>query len=289
MRIVSLLPAATDMVVALGHAAQLVGVTHECDRDGLRANVPVLTQSALPRNASSAEIDRCVASRMAEGLPLTLLDDALLSSLQPDLILTQSLCDVCALTPNQLHRARQSLAESVTWIEFAPRTWADILLDIARLGQSLGCEAHASRVVEQLQSRISQMQQLTQPRPTRSCVVIEWLEPFYGVGHWTPELLSVIGLQERIGRAGEHSLPFSWAELQRADPDILLIACCGRSELESRGEFERLSTMFPWSELQAIREGRVWILDGHRTFSRPGPGLVDSIESLHARLDHAHR
>lgn len=177
----------------------------------------------------------------------------------------------------------------MAWIELAPSTWADILRDIVRIGQSLGCEAHASRVVEQLQARISRLQRLTQPRPGRSCVVIEWLEPFYGVGHWTPELLSAIGLQERIGRAGEHSLPFSWAELRQADPDILLIACCGRTEFESRSEFERLSTMFPWSELRAIREEHVWILDGHRTFSRPGPGLVDSIESLHARLTHAHR
>lgn len=284
MRIVSLLPAATDMVVALGHADQIVGVTHECDRDGLQDNVPVLTHSALPLNASSSEIDRSVASRIADGLPLTLLDESLLRSLQPDVILTQSLCDVCALTPNQLHLAQQSLPSSVAWIELAPRSWSDILQDIARLGQSLGCVSRASNLVERLESRVAQWKRQSEPHPSRSCVVIEWLDPFYGVGHWTPELLSSIGLEERIGRSGEHSLPFSWSEFQQADPELLLIACCGRSEVESRIEFERLRTMFPWGELQAIREERVWIHDGHRSFSRPGPRLVDVLESLHARL-----
>lgn len=292
MRIVSLLPAATDMLTAMGLTHLMVGCTHECDVGESSHVIPRVTHSRIPLGASSGEIDRLVREASATKEPLTRIDRELVQSLRPDVVISQGLCEVCALTPNQLQELARDLdrdrtqGTSIRWIELDPRTLEDVFQSMRDLGDAIGRTDEALSLIQRLRMRMAALGEQHQSKPGIATITLEWLQPFFNVGHWTPELLQTINLEDRLGNPGGHSHPCSWDEIVRTQPEVLLFACCGRTREETRQEIEALSSTIPWSQLPAMANGRFLVLDGNTSFSRPGPRLVETLEEISGWLAH---
>ena len=286
MRILSLLPAATDMLVAMGLGDSLVGCTHECDLGANAERIPRVTYSRIPIGESSEEIDRLVREASESKEPLTRVDRELVISLKPDFVISQGLCEVCALTPNQLQELARELDQGRTrdlpirWIEIAPKTLEDVFHSMLHLGDSIAQNDAAKSLVHGLRSRMAALEKQHRNRQETPMITLEWLQPFFNVGHWTPELLRTIKLHDRLGNPGGHSKTCSWEDIVDAQPELVLFACCGRTREETLAEIETLSSESPWSRLPAMAEGRFWVLDGNSSFSRPGPRLVETLEEI---------
>ena len=286
MRIVSLLPAATDMLTAMGLAHLMVGCTHECDVGESSNVIPRVTHSRIPLGASSAEIDRLVREASATKEPLTRIDRELVQSLRPDVVISQGLCEVCALTPNQLQELARDFDRdrtkdtSIRWVELDPRNLEDVFQSMRDLGDAIGRMDEAHSLVRRLRERMASLYERHRGKPKIETITLEWLNPFFNVGHWTPELLQTINLEDRLGNPGGHSHPCSWDEIVRTQPEVLLFACCGRTREETRQEIEALSSTIPWSQLTAMTHGKFMVLDGNTSFSRPGPRLVNTLEEI---------
>ena len=279
MRIVSLLPAATETACALGLAEHLVGVSHECDGPPPVPGLPRLTRPALPGGLPAAEIDRRVREAARAGRPLYALDTTLLRRLRPDLVLTQSLCGVCAVDAEAVRAALAGTGARV--LELAPRRLADVLEAVRAVGEAAGVAARADAFVAELRRRIEAVRRHAARAARRPRVVfLEWLDPPYAAGHWNPELVTLAGGREVLGEAGLPSRRVTWDEIAAAAPDVVLIACCGMAPAEAAPELERLARDPRWRALPAVRAGRVHLLDGARLFTRPGPGLVQGLERL---------
>ncbi len=283
MRIVSLLPAATEIARALGLAEHLVGISHECDGPPPVPGLPRLTQPALPGGLPTAEIDRRVREAARAGRPLYALDTTLLRRLRPDLVLTQSLCGVCAVAAGAVHAALAGTGARV--LELAPRRLADVLEAVRAVGEAAGVAARAGALAAALRRRIEAVRQRSARAASRPRVAfLEWLDPPYAAGHWNPELVALAGGREVLGEAGAPSRRVTWDEIAAAAPEVLLVACCGMAPAEAAPELERLARDPRWQALPAVRAGRVHLLDGARLFTRPGPGLVEGLERLAALL-----
>jgi len=280
-RVVSLLPASTEIVAALGAMSQLVGVTHECDHPAESAALPRVTASAVDRDASSATIDATVRALFTSAAAVFTLDAELLRALAPDVILTQALCDVCALPPSDVDRAVESFERKPAIVSLDGTTLAGVWSDIRRVGVAIGRTREADVLIDALDTRMRHVHETLKaaraPRPR--VAVIEWMDPLYVAGHWTPELVRRAGGIDVLAEAGMHSVPCEVSRIEQAAPDVILFAPCGFDVESSEDEASELLASPEW---QWARELRCWALDGNALTSRPGPRLVDAIETMTA-------
>ncbi|MEU2078484.1 ABC transporter substrate-binding protein [Streptomyces sp. NPDC013489] len=282
MRIVSLLPAATDIVAQLGLAADLVGRTHECDwpqRDV--AGVPVVTSAAFSSDAlSSREISAAVGGAAHGGSSLYSLDTEALAALAPDVVLTQDLCDVCAVSYQAVSRAVRVLDGGPRVLSLEPRTLDDVLDCLVTVGELLGVRERAERRREELRDRLTAVRGLTAGRVRPRVVAVEWLDPLWPAGHWVPEQITCAGGEPLLAAPGEHTKPMPWEAVRAARPDVLLVLPCGFPPERTVREREVLTSLPGWDDLPAVRSGAVWVLDGPAYFNRPGPRVVRGAEVL---------
>ena len=286
MRICSLLPGATEVVAALGRARHLVGISHECDYPPEIRHKPVLVRAAVDaERLSSAEIDRRVRAAVQDGAPLYELDEILFGRVRPNLVITQDLCYACAVTPAQLKRAIQALSSPPRVLTLSPSTLDDVLADLERIGEAIGRTDEASVLVEQLRSRLEAVLLQVAYAETRPRVVcLEWLDPLYVAGHWVPEMVACAGGVDALGIPGSPSVRVTWEQVQAAQPDVLIIMPCGFSIPRATRELDRLTSKPGWTDLPAVRNGNVYVVDAPAYFNRPGPRLIDGVEILAARL-----
>lgn len=280
MRIVSLLPSATEIVCALGLRDQLVGVTHECDWPADVTRLPRVTRTLIPHDASSGDIDALVRDQLRTQQALYTLDLPLLESLRPDLIVTQALCDVCAVADAEVHAAAQSLPTRPRVVNLAPRSLGDMLDCLRLVAEAAGVAPRGGRVIAELRARVEIVtSRVANARSRPRIALLEWLAPPFSCGHWTPELVDLAGGVEVLGRAGEPSRTLRWTDVQSAQPEAIFIACCGFDVARTQRDLSALEAS-EWHDLAAVRNERVYVTDGSHYFSRPGPRLVDSLEML---------
>jgi iron complex transport system substrate-binding protein len=282
-RIVSLLPSATEIVCALGFESELVGRSHECDYPPAIVGLPVLTSPKFNAEGTSAEVDQRVRKILADALSVYRVDVELLRGLKPDVIVTQSQCEVCAVNIRDVERA------ATDWIggpppmiiSLAPYSLGDVLADLERVGVQLGQPQRAGQLVAALNQRMTAIEEQaasTGNRPTVAC--IEWLDPLMGAGNWMPELVRMAGGENILGDAGQHSTTIDFDRLLEADPDIILLMPCGFNMDRTASELGVLVRQPGWARLKAVGGHQVYVTDGNQYFNRPGPRIVDSLEIL---------
>ena len=286
MRICSLLPSATEIVYALGQGEALVAVTHECDYPDQTAAIPRVTRTNIPAGISSDQIDAVVTSTLETTGSLYELDLPLLEKLKPDLILTQRLCDVCAVSFDRVQDAAKSLSSQPTVLNLEPHSLDDILRNIQTVGHALGCQAAAEIVVGALERRIDVVRQKTKSllrRPRVFCM--EWVNPPYCGGHWMKELAEIAGGRDDLSHLHRPSYRIEWSKVIEFSPEVIVMTCCGFSLERCKSEGDILAKFAGVCDLPAVKAGRVFATDGSSYFSRPGPRIVDSLEIL-AHLIH---
>ncbi|HEX8996201.1 MAG TPA: cobalamin-binding protein [Ktedonobacterales bacterium] len=286
-RIVSLLPSATEILFALGLGAEVRAVTHECDYPAGALSKPHITRSLLAPDLSSGEIDAAVREQLvADAHSLYTIDRELLARIAPTLIVTQRLCEVCAVAYDEVLEAVRALPERPQVINLEPERLDDVLSDIERVGVATWREAEAAALVASLRQRVDAVRQAIARAATRPRVAfIEWIDPIFCGGHWNPELIALAGGEDGIGRVGERSEQVPWERIAAYQPEVMVIAACGFTEERSRQDEPLLRAYPEFDDLPCARAGRVHFVDGAAYFSRPGPRLVDSLEIL-ARLIH---
>lgn len=281
-RIISLLPSATEIVAALGFADCLVGRSHECDFPPGVAALPVCSSTKVPADGTSYEIDERVKAIVAEGLSVYRVDADRLRQLQPTVILTQTQCAVCAVTPRDLEQALCDWAGlEPALVSLEPNNLDDVWNDFRRVGQVLGVAARANELIDSLKARLAAIRAKAQEAQSRPTVAaIEWLGPLMAGGNWMPELIEIAGGQSLFAKPGEHSPWLDWAKLVEADPEVILLLPCGFKIAQTIADLNLLTENPAWPKLRAVRSGRVYITDGHHFFNRPGPRLVESAEII---------
>jgi iron complex transport system substrate-binding protein len=280
-RVVSLLPSTTEIVHALGCGDQLVGRSHECDHPSGVEALPVVTEPRTPVGGGSLQIDRQLRSILEQALSVYQVHTEVLAELAPDVVLTQSLCEVCAVSLADVQAAvDQHLDAATEVVALEPRRLADVVEDFRRVARALEVPERGDRLATEVTSRIDEVRGRTRDLPRRTVVSIEWIEPLMAAGNWMPELLDAAGGRELFGSAGAHSPWTTWEQMRAADPDAIIVLPCGFDLERTRSEAASLRELPGWNELTAVREGRVAITDGHRYFNRPGPRLADSTEIL---------
>ncbi|MFB9836902.1 cobalamin-binding protein [Actinoallomurus acaciae] len=282
MRIVSLLPAATDIVAELGLAGRLAGRTHECDwpPDAV-ASVPVVTVAEpLTERMSSREISDAVGGASHQGSSLYGLDTELLAELAPDVVLTQDLCEVCAVSYAGVAQAVRVLEAAPRVISLEPRTLADVLSCVERVGAALDVPGAAARLVAGLRARLERVRAAVPGGRRPRVAAIEWLDPLWPAGHWVPDQIGLAGGAPLIAEAGEHTRPMTWETLRAAEPEVIVLMPCGFGPERTEAEQAVLTSLPGWAELPAVRQDRVWVLDGPAYFNRPGPRVVRGAEIL---------
>ena len=286
MRIVSLLPSATEILFALGLDREIVGVSHECDFPSRARSKPVVIHSRLPHDASPVEIDRLVCEYVHRGESLYAVDAEVLEALAPDLIVTQNLCHVCAASPDDLATALARFERRPDVLCLNPQDLGDVWRDILWVGEESCRGPQAEALLKQIGVRLGALEQKLPLSADRSRVAfLEWLQPFYVGGHWVPEMIHRAGGQDVFGRSGTPSFRVTMEDVIDAAPEILLIAPCGYSAGQARDEYKSMSFPEPWHAIPAVRNGRVYALEANGYFSRPGPRLATGIEAL-AKLFH---
>jgi iron complex transport system substrate-binding protein len=279
MRIVSLVPSATEITCALGLAEALVGISHDCDFPPDVLGKPVLSEAAITVAEPSGAIEGRIRGLVHAGRSVYHLAEEVLTRLAPDLILTQELCTVCAPSYSLVKRAAKLLDAEVKIVSLEPRSLGDVLDNILLVGELTGTTPRAHALVEQLEARIETVRGCSiVHRPRVVCV--EWMDPIYVGGHWVPEMVEIGGGLDVLGRRGEPSRAVGWDEVVAADPDILVLMPCGFDVMRTRAEMGALTTRPGWSELPAVRRGRVFLTDASSYFNRPGPRLIEGLEML---------
>ncbi len=281
MRIVSLLPSATEIIAALGATDQLVGVSHGCDYPAEIAGLPVLTSCVVPKEASSLEIDTVVRSQLEESAALYAIDTDLLASLSPDVLATQALCDVCAVSGADVEAAVAELPGRPAIVNMEPFSLDDVVETIRNLGRALALEEKAEVVTSGLQNRIDAVAARTAAQVVRrpKTIVLDWIDPPFVSGHWMHDLIALAGGEDIMGTADTPSYSSDWDSLKAMRPDVMVIACCGFSVERTQQELRQSGVSRILQSFEAAGT-RVFVLDGNALFSRPGPRLVDSLELL---------
>jgi iron complex transport system substrate-binding protein len=281
MRIVSLLPSATEIICQLGLEEQLVGVTHECDYPSTVRRLPKVTRSLIPSAATSREIDGLVREHLEHNQALYSLDLPKLAELRPTLIVTQSLCNVCAVAEADVQNAACSLPGQPRVLNLEPTRLADVLDCLRLVGEAAGCPDRAELEIARLEERIDAVATRSATVTARPrVVVLEWIDPPFSSGHWSPELVRLAGGEEVVGAAGERSQSIDWQHIVEAAPEVMIIACCGFDVRRTLADLPLLRGYPGWDDLPCVRAKRVHVVDGSAYFSRPGPRLVDSLEIL---------
>ena len=274
MRIVSLLPSATEIVCALGLEDDLVGITHECDYPlSVRAK-PVVTASVLANARTSGDIDRHIRQLVHQGSSIYTLDSDRLHELRPDLILTQELCEVCAVSYPIVERAVRRLEGDMQVVSLEPETLDDVFDNIRTVGRLTQRRDPADAVVTGLRNRVTVVEKQVAKAPRRHVICLEWVDPLYNCGHWTPQLVRLAGGEDLLGTAGEPAHPVAADVVARLRPEVVVVMACGFGLERSIEETHRAQGRLE------IDGAELWVVDGNAYFSRPGPRLVDSLEIL---------
>ena len=283
MRIVSLLPSATELICGLGLRQQLVGVSHECDYPNSVIGLPVLTSSRIPQGLDSGSIDHLVTEQLKSDQALYDLNIDVLTSLRPDLIVTQALCDVCAVSGNDVARAVGSLPNNPDVINLEPNCLTDVLDTVELLAEAADCVKQGQIYLRELRYRISQVNNKSsvinlsdKPR----VALLDWLDPIFDGGHWSPEIIELAGGIACFGNKKEPSQRRSWNDLIQARPDIIFIALCGFNVERSMQDVEDFFSSQEFSVLRNQVGSKIFLVDGNAYFSRPGPRLVDALEIM---------
>ena len=279
MRIVSLVPSATEILCALGMAGQMVGISHDCDFPAEILDRPRLTSTSLPSDLSSYEIDHEVRASVCSGHSLYAIQTELLKGLRPDLIITQEQCRVCAVDRDRTICALEDLGLQTASLSMAASDFSELYKDILAVGSATSHEQQAESLVARLQERIDRVvaQTSTQYRPRVFC--LSWFDPLMVAGRWITEMVKVAGGDACLGGRNKASSAISVAQVQAASPEIVFLLPCSFSQIRTAGEWMRLRNLSPWSHLPAVREGRVFTL-ASSLFHRPGPRLVDGVELI---------
>jgi iron complex transport system substrate-binding protein len=282
MRIVSLLPAATEICCAIGLENDLVGVSPECDHPRDVRSKAVVSRALLDYNGrNSGETSRMVGERLASGRGLYQVDERALRLTEPDLILTQGLCDVCAPTLGDVEEVAERLPHRPSIVSLDPHRIEDVLADIERVGECCGAEGPAEALVESLRGRIERVAaQASAARLRPEVVCLEWLDPLFLAGHWVPEMVELAGGHDLLATPGEPSRRVEARDIEAARPEVAVLMPCGFDLPRTRDEAPLVTEAPWWANLPAARTNRVWTVDGSSFFNRPGPRLVDGLEIL---------
>lgn len=284
-RICSLLPSATEIVCALGLSDRLVGVTHECDFPPAIRQKPQVTSSVIDSEGlSGAEIDQAVRDSLAEEATIYHLDRTALDHLRPDLILTQELCDVCAVGTDLVKETVATLVSRPMVVSLEPRTLSEVLESVLTVGRLTGAERRAAELVQQLQTRLDRVREAVRDRPVVPVLTLEWVDPVFVGGHWVPEMVRIAGGRDVLGQAGHPSRQVTWQEVADSHPEVVIAMPCGFGVERSAEELSRAALPAEWSRLPAVRADRVFVVDGSSYFNRPGPRLIEGVEILASLL-----
>ena len=281
MRIVSLLPSATDIVCALGLRDELVGRTHECDWPAGIEEVPAVTRDTLETaSMSEREIDLAVGKSVHSGSSIYALDHDALAAAKPDLIVTQELCEVCAVSYSEVMRSARLMDIGQRVVSLEPHTIDEILENIELVARLTGTEDAAGDVIADARTRLDAVRKAIAGREPVRTVCIEWLDPIYAAGHWVPEQVAIAGGEELVGWLGKPSRAVPWDDVVAAQPDTVVLLPCGLSIKRATADLASLQALPGWDELPAVRSGRVWAVDGPAYYNRPGPRVVRGVEVL---------
>jgi iron complex transport system substrate-binding protein len=276
-RIVSFLPAATEITYALGAGGDLVGRSHECDYPPQVRSLPVVSKPALPlEGLSQKEIDRAVATHLATGESLYRVDEVLLDELHPDIVFTQDLCQVCAPSGNELGRALNEMSQPPQVLSLTPRNLAEISENILAIGDATGRNEAARQLVEESQDRIHRVVAAVADAPRRCVTFLEWTEPLFCGGHWVPEMVTAAGGEDPLGQPGADSQRITWDDVAASEPEMIIVAPCGYGLKEAIEVARRLPR---------ITDAEVYAVDANAYFARPGPRVAEGVELL-AHLFH---
>ena len=279
LRLLPLISSATEIVHALGLGQFQVGRSHECDYPASVAALPVCTRPAIAVSGSSADIDGRVKERIGSALSVYEVDSALVKSLRPTHIITQTQCTVCAVSLEDVERAIQKeISIKARVVSLEPYALADVWRDIERVASACGCTEAGGALVRRLQERMRAIEEHARNAAKEKVAALEWLEPLMAGGNWVPELIEMAGGKNLFGVAGQHSPWMSWEQLVVADPDVIIALPCGFDLERTRAEMYWLSDRPAWSKLKAVQKGRVFVCDGNQFMNRPGPRLVESLQ-----------
>jgi iron complex transport system substrate-binding protein len=278
VRIVSLVPSATEILFALGLGDEVIAVTHECDFPPEARDLPMVTRDLLPPDLTPGQVDAAVRARTDQGEAIYELDAELLQELEPDLIVTQALCAVCAVSIDDVRAIAEQLETRPQVISLDPHTLGEVLGDVRTLAEATGRRDAGVALIEDAAARIDRVRLAVRDRERPRVAALEWLDPVYVAGHWTPQLIEYAGGIDVLGMPGEHSERMAWEEVAAAEPDVVVVMPCGYDAARAYAEALDYGT-----RLAALGAGRVAAVDAAAYFSRPGPRLIDGMELL-ARL-----
>jgi iron complex transport system substrate-binding protein len=275
MRIASLVPSATEMLFALGLGERVVAVTHECDHPPRARKLPRLTRTVLPAGLDAGEIDVAVKATVGEGRALYELDEELLASVGPDLIVTQAVCDVCAVSFDDVREVAARLPSEPRVLQQDPSTLGEVLEDVVRLGEAAGVAERARELRSELEGRLAAIRGAVSGATLPRVIALEWLDPPFVGGHWVPEMISIAGGEDVAGPPGLRSPEVGWGALGALNPDVVIAMPCGWYL-----EGARSQALEHWDRIATLGAGRVFAVDAASSFSRPGPRLIDGVELL---------
>jgi iron complex transport system substrate-binding protein len=281
MKIASLLPSSTEIVCALGLEDALVARSHECDYPHTVESLPAVTAPKFDPDGRSYQIDERVKALLQEVTSVYRIDADTLKDLAPDILVTQTQCEVCAVSFDEVQRvACDYLNSPAEIIALEPNRLSDIFSDIQRVADVTGVPERGTALVQQMQQRMQAIAEQARELPHPTVATLEWLDPLMAAGNWMPELIEMAGGNNLLGTSGEHSPWLSWEELQAADPDVIAILPCGFDIARTLSEMSALTEREEWHALRAVQSGQVYVTDGNQYFNRPGPRLVESVEIL---------
>ena len=281
MRICSLLPSATEILFALGLGDQLVAVTHECDYPPEALRLPSVTRSAIDYTGSSSlAIHSHISQALHQGSSIYHLEQELMVRLDPEIIITQELCQVCAVSYGDVQKAVRLLQGERKLLSLEPTSLGEIMESVQRVGELTGAIEQAAGLVRQLRERIDRVASAAQGAPASRVFAMEWLDPPFVGGHWVPEMLRLAGGIDGLGREGSPSFEVSWDEIAAYNPEVVVLMPCGFDLERTVDELRRTPLPQQWHRLDAVRSGRVYAVDGSAYFNRPGPRIVDGLEIL---------
>ena len=281
-RVVSLIASSTEMVCALGCRERLVGRSHECDHPPSVLELPAVTSPRFTTDGLSGDIHERVRELIEKASSVYLVDAVALAALEPDLIITQVQCRVCAVSFSDVERAvAEGIPTQPRIISLEPNTIADIERDLRTVAEALGVLDRGYQLVTRMRSRMRGVAERCSSLGVRPRIAtLEWIDPLMAAGHWTPELIEMAGGENLFGNAGQAAPRIDWRELAAADPDVLWVAPCGFDIERTRRELTAVASRADWKSLRAVREGRVFVADGNALFNRPGPRVVEALETL---------
>jgi iron complex transport system substrate-binding protein len=289
MKICSLLPSATEILFALGLGDQVAGVSHECDFPSDAKSKPVLIRSRISHTESAAAIDRQVREFLERGESLYSVDLEILREIEPDIIVTQDLCHVCAATPDDLGAALSYLLNKPKIVTLNPHSLADVCADIRTVGEATARNAQANTLISEFQEEITRVERSVAGLDSPRVLCLEWLDPPYVAGHWVPEMVERAGGMDVLGQSGKPSFRVEWEKIIESRPEVIVIMPCGYNLAAAEAEFLSLPLPKGWADLPAVKEGRVFVVDASGYFSRPGPRLASGMVALSSAIHAGNR